>query len=154
MSFALELNEDEPVDSFKVSRHKQESPFTTGKRWQPHELFHCLQSIPQMFFQMLVNYIKPYSKGINDLLHAEEVQFGSLLFAHPFFQLDHFLVLLLFPLSKFLSILFHLAHQLYPLVFHFLENTEGWKNWPIIQLWVVSTYISMLWVGRHRYQQW
>lgn len=142
------------VDSFKFSRHKHESPFTTGKSWQPYKLFCYLQSILQMFFQMPVNSVKPYSKGIHDLFHSEEVQFGSLLFAHPFFQLGHFLVLLLFPLSKFLRILFHLAHQLHPLVFHFLQNTEGWKNCPIFQPWVVSTHIPMLWLDRHDYQEW
>lgn len=142
------------VDSFKFSRHKHESSFTAGKRWQPYKLFCNLQSIPQVFFQMLVNSVKPHSKGMNDLFRSEEVQFGSLLFAHPFFQLDHFLVLLLFPLSEFLSILFHLAHQLHPLAFHFLGNTEGWKNHPMFPLWVVSAHIPMLWVDRYDYQEW
>lgn len=51
---------------------------------------------------------------------------------HPFFQLDHFLVLLLFPLPEFLSIFFHLTHQLNPLVFHFLKIGTGWQNCPVL----------------------
>lgn len=51
-------------------------------------------------------------------------------FAHLLLQLDHFLVLLLLPLPEFLSVLFHLTHQLHPLLLHFLKNTSGWRNYP------------------------